>query len=343
MTVSVLGIDMAKHIFQLHGTDDKGRKVVAKTIKRSSLMREVRALSPGLIAFEAGGGAHFWARLFVAEGFAVKVISPQYVRPFRLGPSKDDAVDAAAVAEAASRASIPQVAIKQPWQQDLQFMHRIRQDLIERRTALCNQYRGFLLECGLTPNQGSTSLLTQVQTVQADDDVSVPPMLRRALARFLAEYHSIEADLELTTAELERAAKDDEACQRLLAIPGVGVLTATAFRATMGKGDFLRNGRQAAAFLGLTPRRVGTGGKTKELGLSKHGDKYLRYLLIHGGRALLSAAKRSPGRAQGRVIRLLEKKHSCVAAVALANRNARIAYQLLKTGENYDAKKHDAA
>lgn len=344
MTVTTLAIDLAKRVFQLHGVDAGGKVVLRKAVSRSRLVQEVAKLAPELVAFEAGSGAHHWARRFEALGLRVRMIAPHYVRPFRRGASKDDAADAEAICEAALRPSLPTVAVKKPWQQDVQAMHRIRQDLVERRTALCNQYRGHLVEFGIAAPQSIAKLRQAVlSVVTGGEPCDVPPMLRRWLSRFLDQLDAVEGDIELATAEIERSNKAHEACQRLAAIPGIGPLTASALHAAYGDGAFLKNGRQAAAWLGLTPRRYGSGGKSRDLGITKRGDTYLRCLLVHGGRALLSAASRRPDRATMQVTRLKAAKPPNVAAVALANRNARLAWRLLRTGESYDARKAGAA
>jgi transposase len=344
MTVTLLGIDLAKHVFQLDGIDANGRRIISRALPRAKLVDCVVRLAPQVVAFEAGSGAHHWARRFEALGLTVKMISPQYVKPFRKGASKDDAADAAAIVEAALRPSMPMVAVKKVWQQDLQALHRIRQDLVERRTALCNQYRGHLVEFGVAPAQSIAKLVEATRQVLFDGDESaVPPMLRRWLGRFLDQLVAFEEDIDLVTADIERFAKQSEVCQRLVKIPGIGVLTATAFYAAVGDEVFLKNGRQTAAWLGLTPRRVGSGGKTRDLGISKQGDTYLRTLLIHGGRALVSAAKRSPGKASHWVRGLAANKPANVAAVAIANRNARIAWRLVAKAEAYDPRRVAAA
>lgn len=340
MTVSVLGIDLAKHVFELHGIDASGKTVVKKTVSRKLFLATVATYGPELIAFEAGSGAHHWARQFQAQGYRVKMISPQYVKPFRRGSSKDDAADAAAIVEAALRPSIPTVAVKHPWQQDVQAMHRIRQDLVERRTALCNQYRGHLVECGFAPTQSIAKLREGVRAVlRGEVEVTITPMLLRWLSRFLQQLEMVEGDIELATAEIERSNKIHEACSRLVAIPGVGPLTVSAAHAAFGDGRFIKNGRQAAAWIGLTPRRYGSGGKSHNLGITKQGDSYLRSLLIHGGRAVVSAAKRRPDRASAWVRRMIADKPTNVAAVAIANKNTRLIWKLLSTGESYDAKR----
>lgn len=343
MSITVLGIDLAKHVFELHAIDESGRKVIGRTVSRGRLVHEVTKIGPRLIAFEAGSGAHHWARRFKALGFDVKMISPQYVKPFRQGPSKDDAADARAIVEAALRPSIPTVAVKEIWQQDLQAMHRIRQDLVERRTALCNQYRGHLVEFGVAPGQSLAKLVESCRLILRDDNEVVPPMLRRWLTRFLSQLESLEGEVELITAEIERVAKHSSVCQRLVAIPGVGRLTATAFHAAVGDAAFLKNGRQTAAWIGLTPRRIGSGGKNRDLGITKCGDSYLRSLLIHGGRAIVSATKRRPERANTRLRELVCAKPTNVAAVAIANRNARLLWRLVASGEAYDPKRAGAA
>ncbi len=264
------------------------------------------------------------------------MIAPQHVKPFRKGPSKDDAADAAAIVEAALRPSTPLVAVKELWQQDLQFMHRIRQDLVERRTALCNQYRGFLVECGLAEAKGVATLVDGIRDLLAIVNDAVPPMLKRWLQRFLQQFHELDGEIEMITAEIERAGRQSEPCVRLAEIPGIGLLTATALHAAMGDGAFLKNGRQTAAWLGLVPRRHGSGGKQQYLGITKAGDSYLRCMLVHGGMAMVALAKRRPERALATALRLLAHKPPAKVAVALANRNARLAWRILAKGERYD-------
>lgn len=338
MTVTLLGIDLAKHVFHLHGIDANGAKVLSRAVGRARLIHEIVKLSPNTIAFESGSGAHHWARTLRKLGFNIKMIAPQYVKPFRRGPSKDDAADAAAIVEAALRPDMPLVAVKEVWQQDLQAMHRIRQDLVERRTSLCNQYRGHLVEFGIAPAQSIQKLIQAARDVLRGES-GVPPMLMRWITRFLAQLASLEEEIEAITAEIEHVAKHNEVCSRLTKIPGVGILSATALYAAIGEGRFLKNGRQSAAWLGLTPRRIGSGGKNRDLGISKYGDSYLRQLLIHGGRSLLAVAKKRPERAHPMLGRLAREKPTNVAAVAIANRNARIAWRLITTGEEFDLKR----
>lgn len=340
MVVTVLAIDLAKHVFELYGADLAGNKVVSRRLKRSALEREVLKLRPEIVAFEAGGGAHQWGRRFRKEGLTVRMISPQYVKPFRVGSSKDDAADARAIAMAALQPSVPTVAVKELWQQDVQFMHRIRQDLVERRTALCNQYRGFLVECGLVTSQSPRALVDFVRELSRElEHDEIPPRLFRWLSRFLEQFRQLEAEIELITGEIESVAAQNPAVKRIMAIPGIGVLGATALIAAAGDGQAFKNGRQFAAWIGLVPRRVGTGGKSRMLGISKRGDSYLRMLLIHGGRSLTTASKRRPDHAASWVKRLVAEKPPTKAAVAIANRNARLAWRLLAKNESYDARK----
>ena len=336
-SITVLGIDLAKTRFDLFGCDALGKVQVSKPVSRQKLTEEVVKRAPQLVAMEACGGAHHWARRFRQAGLKVRLISPQHVKPFRLGPSKDDRADAKAIVTAATQPLIPSVTVKELWQQDIQFMHRIREDLVTRRTALCNQYRGFLHECGLVAPQSIKQLLALIVSLKDEPSDDVPPMLQRWLTHFHAQYAELEAEIEMVTAEIERVAVTNETCKRLKAIPGIGPITATALLAYSGDGSSYKNGRQYAASLGLVPRHVGSGGKTKHLGITKHGDRYIRKLLVHGGRALVMVAGRKPERGHVVARRLLaQHKPPQKVAVALANRNARIAWRLIAKGETYD-------
>ena len=340
MSITVLGIDLAKTCFELYGIDAQGRKIISKTVPRSRLVEEVIKRAPELVAMEACGGSHHWGRRFRQAGLKIKMISPQHVKPFRLGPQKDDVADAKAIVRAATQHDMPTVAIKELWQQDIQFMHRIREDLVSRRTALSNQCRGILLELDLPASKTIKELMALVISLENQPSEAVPPFVQRWLPRFREQLNDLEAQIEMVTAEIERVAVNNDTCKRLTAVPGIGPITATALVAYSGDGSSYKNGRQFAASLGVVPRRIGSGGKTQNLGITKYGDRYIRVLLIHGGRALVNVARKKPEKGQSMASRLLKaNKPSLKVAVAMANRNARIAWRVIAKGESYDPRR----
>ncbi len=338
--ISVIGLDLAKNVFQVHGIDDDGEVVVRKQLSRRQLRHWFARLSPCLVGMESCGGAHYWSRELTALGHTVRIMAPAFVKPY-LKSNKNDRNDAEAICEAVQRPNMRFVTAKTPEQQSVLHLHHARRLLIRQRVALANHMRGILLEYGISLPPGVKSLSRRLPQILEDGENALP-MLTRHLLSELKEAHD---QLMERTARLETQLKAWHAShalsQRLESIPGIGWLTATALAATVGEGLDFRNGRQLAAYLGLVPRQASSGGKDRLLGISKRGDGYLRSLLIHGARAVIHHIRRrlKAGQPGGNrwVEQLLQRCHVNEAAVALANKMARIAWVVAAREESYQA------
>ena len=332
MKVKILGIDLAKNVFSVHGVDGRGKTVLHRELRRRQLLPLMRQLQPCLVGMEACGGAHYWAREMAKLGHEVRLMSPQFVRPY-VKSNKNDAKDAEAICAAVGRPSMRFVAIKSQSQQDMMALHRVRSLLIRERTALMNEMRGLLAECGVIAALGASALHRLIATVVAEPDDRVSGLLREILSEMNERLRLFEERLkhyDLRIAELARA---DERAGRLMAVQGVGPLTATALMAAMGDARQFRSGRELSAWLGLVPRQYSSGERVMLLGISKRGDRYLRTLLIHGARITLRHAGRKRDSHSRWVVRRRERRGPNIAAVALANKNARVLWALLTRGE----------
>lgn len=342
MTINVLGIDIAKSSFQLHGVDEVSKPVLKKRLSRNQLAAYVANLPECLIVMESCGGANYWARVFQRSGHTVKLISPQFVKPF-VKTNKNDANDAEAIVEAASRPSMHFVPIKQVEQQDIQSIHRVRSRIVKNRTALINEIRGLNLEYGITVAPGAARVKRSLCAIIADNKNELTPLSRECMQDLYGELVDIEARLKNLDKKIRQLCRQNETCCRILKIPGVGELTATAMVAAVPNAKEFNNGRHLSAWLGLVPRQSSSGDKRILLGISKRGDRYLRTLLIHGARSALSHYKNTDndyGRwLTGKRVRLSFNK----AAVALANKNARIIWSLRNTGEAFNCNAQMAA
>lgn len=334
--IKVLGIDLAKSSFQLHGVDEKGKKVLGKKLSRKKLSEFIARLTPCLIAMEACGSAHYWARLFKSYGHDVRLIAPQFVKPF-VKSNKNDAVDAEAIVEAVQRPNMRFVAIKSVEQLENQSIHRIRSQSIKNRTALVNQIRGLLLEQGIDIAAGRKNVLKSIPMILEDAENGLGIRFREILADLQNDLKTVDKRIDKYDMEIEQMVKNDEAAQRLMSIPGIGPLTATALLVTIGDISLFKNGRELAAFFGLVPRQHSTGGRPTLLGISKRGDVYLRTLLIHGARSVLQYTEGKKDSVSQWADNLMQRRGKNVAAVALANKMARTVFALLKTGESYAA------
>lgn len=332
--ITVVGLDLAKNVFQVHGVDARGKAVVRKQIKRKDVVTYFAQLPPCLVGMEACGGAHYWGRRLEAQGHTVKLMAPQYVKPF-VQRHKTDARDAQAICEAAHREAIPTVAVKNADQQAVLALHRVRQSLMKARVAQLNQIRGLLIEFGVVLPAGARRLQAELPDVLEDGDNGLPEMMR-SLVHGLREHLSV---LDQHLAQVEQRLKawhrSNEASRRLEALPGVGLLTATALVAEVGDARHFARGRQFAAWVGLTPREHSSGGQHLRLGISKRGNRYLRTLLIHGARSVLKARSNQPEHAQDWLTQVSQRRGYNKAAVAQANKTARRAWALLSTGEEY--------
>ena len=337
MKISRVGVDLAKNVFQVHGVDSRGKVVWKRQLRRSQWLR---ALAEQIdtdceIGMEACGGAHHWARELQSRGYQVKLIPPQFVKPYVKG-NKNDASDAAAICEAMSRADMTYVAVKTVEQQDIQALHRVRASVMGRRTATSNQIRGLVAEYGLVAPKDLRPLRRAIPDWLEDAENGLTDRFRRLLHELWQELLRLDQRLAELDGEIEIIAETHADAKRLLKLRGVGPLVATALVARFGDGSHFKRGRQAAASVGLTPRHHGTGGKNRIYGLSKEGDRYLRSILIHGARAVVSQAKRRDDRLSVWVTDLKERSHMNVAAVALANKTVRMAWSMLKHGTDYE-------
>jgi transposase len=334
MTISTIGIDIGKSVFHLVGLDGRGRIVLRKRLSRTHLLKVSVNLPRCLIGMEACCGAHHLARLLAEQGHDVRLMPAQFVRPF-VKSNKNDYLDAEAIAEAVQRPNMRFVPIKTVEQLDLQALHRVRDRLVSRRTSVINQIRAFLLERGITVRKGRVPLRRQLPWILDDVDNGLTERMRRLLRELWQEWQQLEADILETTQEIEHIAAQSDACRRLVEIPGIGPLVATALMAAVGDGSGFSKGRDLAAWLGLVPRQHSTGGKPKLLGISKRGNPYVRRLLIHGARSVLLHLNRERHALGLWLNRLQARAHPNVVVVALANKLARIAWAVLTRGERY--------
>ena len=337
--VCQIGLDIAKQYFQVHGVDKHGKDVFNKKLKRKNVLSFFANLPPCLVGMEACGGAHYWAREITKldAGHTVRLISPRRVKPFVLN-NKTDAADARAICEVVGRPSTRFVPIKTVEQQDLAAWHRMRERKIKERTALANQARAFLLEQGIIVAKGITRIRTFLPIVIEDLENRLSMPARDYLSELYAELVSCDELVKKYESRIISFAKNDEACKRLQKIPGVGPITATAIVAHAGAATEYKNGRAFAASLGLTPKEHSSGGKQKLLGISKRGNGTIRKLLIQGARivtryALVAQENSYP--TQTWIQAVATRRGRQRAAVALANKTARIIWNLLAKKEEY--------
>jgi len=334
MKVRTFGIDLAKNVFLVHGVDGRGKTVVHRELRRRQLLPFMTQLQPCLVGMEACGGAHHWAREMAKLGHEVRLMSPQFVRPY-VKSNKNDARDAEAICEAVGRPSMRFVAIKSQAQQDMMALHRVRSLLIRERTALMNEMGGLLAECGVVAAQGATVLRRLIATILADHDSRVSELLREILSEMSERLRLFEERLKRYDLRVAELARSDERAGRLMAVEGVGPLTATALIAAVGDARQFRSGRELSAWLGLVPRQHSSGERVMLLGISKRGDRYLRTLLIHGARTTLRYVGRKRDPRSRWAGKLKERRGPNIAAVALANKNARVLWALLTRAEEY--------
>ena len=337
MKLNRIGIDLAKNVFQLHGVDDRGKVVCRKRLTRDKwLSAFCESVEPGCeVGMEACGGAHHWARQLQARGFVVKIIAPQFVTPY-VKSNKNDANDAEAICEAMSRPNMRFVKPKTVSQQDIQAVHRIRQELMSHRTAKANQIRGLVTEYGIVAPLGLAALRSAIPCWLEDAENGLTVLFRSLLHGLWEDLRRFDQRIATLDAEVDRIAKSDPVAQRLQQLRGVGPLIATALIASVGNGEQFSQGRQMAAALGLTPKQHSSGGKDRLLGISKRGDPYLRSILIHGARATAAAAKNKDDRLSRWVTALAQRRHLNVAAVALANKTVRMAWAMMRNEADYD-------
>jgi len=334
MNIKLLAIDIAKNVFQLHGVDARGKVELKKTLKREELLGFIANFPQCTIVMEACSGANDWARRFQKQGHEVKLISPQYVKPF-VKRNKNDANDAEAIAEAASRPDMCFVPIKTLEQQDIQSLHRVRERLVCQRTQLCNQMRGLLLEYGIPINKGILKLRKNIPGILEDAENGITDACRELCNELYEELVELEKRIIFCNKKINSIFNSNEICQRISKIEGVGVLTATAILTVLSDPKLFKNGRHFAAFLGLVPRQFSSGGKDKLMGISKRGNTYLRTLLIHGGRSVILRVDKKTDMRSTWIKELKSRRGVNRTSVAVANKNARIIWSLIANEQHY--------
>lgn len=336
MQIAVLGIDLGKNICSVVGLDGAGHVVLRRRMHRDSVVQLGWRLPLCVIAMEACCGAHHLGRLLSGIGHQVRLMSPEYVRPYVKAQKNDDR-DAEAIAEAAMRPTMRFVELKSAEQLDMQSLHRVRDRLVGARTALMNQLRALLLERGISVPQGRRKLEQHLTVILERDDVRLSPRIQSLIADMQVEWAALDRRIAAFDDEFATHAKTDDAARRLASIPGIGVLNATALAAAVGNAATFARGRDLAAWLGLVPRQMTTGGRPRLLGITKRGNKYLRKLLVHGARAALPSLSASPTRLGKWLRSLSQRAHKNTVIVALANKLARIVWAILRLGGTYSA------
>ena len=328
---TVVGVDTAKDVLQAYWVDAEKSQVINKQIKRSKFLEHFANRSPCIIGMEACGGSHHWARELIKMGHEVKLMPGKVVKGFAPG-NKNDAADAKAIWLATQQAGVRAVAVKTEQQQSVLAMHRMREQLVKFRTAQINALRGLLAEYGEVMRQGRPAMNDAIPGILQRLSERVPAVLIDTLREQWNRVAVLDGEIKKIEMRLQAWMKQDEACKTIAAIPGVGLLTATAAVATMGNAGAFKSGREFAAWLGLVPGQNGTGGKVRLLGISKRGDKYLRKLLVHGARSVLTRSKQPSKWVQ----ELKQRRPLNVAVVAQANKTARVIWALLAHGSVFD-------
>jgi transposase len=334
MHIASIGIDLGKTTFHLVALGEHNKVLLRKKFSRPQLLAYTANLPASLVGLEACAGAHFLGTALREQGHPVRRIPAQFVKPYRKS-NKNDFLDAEAIAEAVTKQNMRFAQLKTQEQLDGQAMHRVRDRLVQRRTALINEIRGFLLERGITFAAQPIHLRKNLPTVIEDAEQNLSPRLRWLLDRLWQEWKQIETDVEAITDAIERISNEDARCRQLRQIPGFGPLVSTATVAAIGNGAAFRRGRDFAAWVGVVPRQYSTGGKQKLYGISKRGNVYLRRMLIHGARAVLFRVKYDTGGFGQWVQRLAQRAPRNKVVVAIANKLARIAWAVLSSGRDY--------
>jgi transposase len=334
--IVTIGIDLGKNTFHIIGLDAGGTIVLRQKKSRLQLQRSLANVASCLIGMEACSGAHHLGRQLEKLGHQVRLMPAQYVKPYLKG-HKNDYRDAEAIAEAVQRPTMRFVPLKNPEQLDLQALHRVRSRLVTQRTAVINQIRGFLLERGLPVRQGATALRLALPEILSTQSDVLSLQVIRLIEDLSADWRYLDARVASTTAEIETLVEKDEHCRRLMSAPGVGPIISSAMVAAIGTGDAFTKGRDFAAWLGLVPKQLSTGGRTVLGGITKRGNRYLRTLFIQGARAVLLQRRTWHRHGFGSWLEAASKRlHSNVLVVALAAKLARIAWSMLATRGTYD-------
>ncbi len=333
MKITTIGIDLAKEVFQVHGVDERGKVVVRRQLKRKDVPKYFANLEPCLIGMEACGSAHHWARKLSGYGHTVKLMAPQFVKPY-VKTNKNDVADAEAICEAVTRPNMRFVPVKNVEQQAILAVHRARQGFVKARTAQGNQIRGLLSEFGIALPKGINAITQGMPEILEDAENGLPGAMRRLLERLAGNLKEMDRQMKELEAQIRAWHNENQDSKKLEAIPGIGPITASAIVASVGDAREFKNGRQLAAWIGLVPKQNSSGGKQALLGISKRGDTYLRTLLIHGARSVARFAEKK-SEPESWLNKLMARRNKNVAAVALANKNARIAWALLSKDDTF--------
>ena len=334
MKITRVGLDIAKQVFQVHGIDEHGKARVGKQLARAKVLEFFAQLPPCLIGIEACGSSHYWGRELTKLGHTARLMAAQFVIPYRQR-GKNDANDAEAICEAVGRPNMRFVAIKSEEQQSVLMVHRARTLVVANRTAQVNQIRGLLGEFGLVVPKGVARLRRELPGILEDAENGLPVLARQVLAGLLEQFHGFDTQVTAYDRQIRALAEASEPAQRLMRIEAIGPQTATALVASMGDPHVFNSGRSYAASLGITPRQHSSGGKDRLGHITRRGDRYLRTLLVHGARAYLRVVDKKTDAKSAWARALKERRHVNVAAVALAAKNARIAWAILAHGTEY--------
>lgn len=334
MTINIIGVDLAKEVFQVYAANSSGKKIWSRKLSRQKFKLLWKDLEPCTVVMESCGSSHYWGRTLRNLGFDVKLVPAKFVRPF-VKTNKSDEADAEAIVVAALAPGMRFSAIKTEEQQSILALHRVRSRVLKQRIQISNEIRGFLREFGFTIPEGTAKFKLYVHEILEDAEIEIPNFTRIMINRMLEELARLEVELAEYDKLIVNVNKENEVCKRLQEINGVGPLSASALFASVANISEFKNGRALAAFLGLVPRHSGSGGKTKILGISKRGDPYLRSLLIHGGRSIVNHCSKRKDPYSLKINKLRERIGFNKTCVAVANRNARIAWVLMAKGEIY--------
>ena len=334
MEIMRIGLDLAKNVFEVYGVDEQERPALRKTLKRSQVMKFFAQLNPCIVGIESCGSAHHWARKLRSFGHEVRMMAPQFVAPYRKS-DKNDHNDAEAICEAAGRPNMRFVPVKTEEQQAVLMVHRVRSLMVGERTSLVNQIRGLLSEFGIVLPQGRCHVRSQLPSILEDAENDLPEVAREVFANQYERLCELDSKIDEYDKKIEALAKADEDAKRLMALEGIGPITATAIIASVGDITTFKNGRQFAAWLGLVPRQWSTGGRARHGRITKRGDVYLRTLLIHGARAVMRYLMNKDDRKSEWVKAVRERRGFNKAAVALAAKHARILWAMLAKGSEY--------
>ncbi len=332
--VITIGVDLAKNVFQVHGVDAEGNVVFRRQLRRSRMLPFFKKLPPCLVGMEACATAHHWAREIEALGHEVKLMPPHYVKPY-VKRNKNDAADAEAICEAVTRPTMRFVSVKSTEQQSVLMLHRTNQVLTRQRTMLINAIRGHMAEFGIVAPTGVPQVTKLLRIIADTDDARLPTVARTCLESLARQFLSLHEEIGAAKKQIYAWHRSNEVSCRLETIPGLGPISSSAMAASVTDPDVFKNGRELAAWIGLVPRQNSTGGKQRLGKISKQGDQYLRWLLVVGAMAVIRQAKRRGTSNVPWLDHMIARKPTKVAAVALANKNARIIWALMKHGGTY--------